>query len=319
MRLLISGAAGFLGSHLSEYFLRQGHEVVGVDNLCTGSEDNVEILGKFENFTFIRADVTAGFEANARFDRVVHFASPASPPDYQKLPLETYWINTQGTENMLKIAERDKARFMFASTSEIYGNPEIHPQPETYRGNVSPNGDRSMYDEGKRGGETITAIYRRDHGVDARVIRIFNTYGPRLRPGDGRVVSNFIVQALSSLPLTVYGDGSQTRSLCYVSDEIEGVVSFLEYEYESEIDGFDSDFYTVNIGNPAEVTVLELAETVNRLFNPEGTITYHDLPPHDPERRQPDISKINSLTGWKPKVDLEQGLKLTAEFFRTQL
>jgi dTDP-glucose 4,6-dehydratase len=311
MRILITGAAGFLGSHLCDRFLRDGHEVVGLDNFATGSPDNIAHLASVRAFSFVRHDISAPTMAvgplDGRFDGVLHFASPASPVDYLEIPIETLKVGSLGTLNALDLARSHGARFFMASTSEVYGDPLVHPQPESYWGNVNPNGPRSVCDEAKRFAEAATMAYHRTHGVDTRIVRIFNTYGPRMRPHDGRVVTNFIVQALNGEPLSVYGDGSQTRSFCYVDDEIEGI-------YRLFLDG---DAEPVNIGNPHEFTVRQLAELVLELTGSKSTITRLPLPTDDPKVRRPDISRARALLGWEPSVGLRDGLGRTIEYFRT--
>ncbi|HEY4216964.1 MAG TPA: UDP-glucuronic acid decarboxylase family protein [Gemmatimonadaceae bacterium] len=311
MRVLITGAAGFLGSHLCDRFLRDGHEVVGLDNFVTGSAENIAHLADVAAFSFVRHDISAPTMAvgplDGRFDGVLHFASPASPVDYLEIPMETLKVGSLGTFNALDLARSHGARFFMASTSEVYGDPLEHPQPETYWGNVNPHGPRSVYDEAKRFSEAVTMAYHRTHGVDTRIVRIFNTYGPRMRPHDGRVVTNFIVQALNGEPLTIYGDGSQTRSFCYVDDEIEGIYRLF----------FDGDAEPVNIGNPDEFSVLQLAEQVIELTGSASSIARLPLPTDDPKVRRPDISRARTLLGWEPSVGLREGLVRTIEYFRT--
>ena len=305
MRVLISGAAGFLGSHLSDRFLSDGHEVIGVDNLITGSRDNLALLEREPRFTFIEANVSDGVRVSGAVQGVLHFASPASPPDYLAHPVETLRVGSEGTRNLLELARTNRARFFLASTSEVYGDPLQHPQTEAYWGNVNPVGPRSCYDEAKRYAEALTSAYHRHHGLDVRIIRIFNTYGPRMRPRDGRVVSNFIVQALSGEPLTIYGDGSQTRSFCYVDDEIEGIMRLYER----------GDHRPVNIGNPDEYTVRQIAELVSELTGTQSPIEHRPLPADDPKVRCPDISRARKELGWEPKVPLRTGLERTIEHF----
>ena len=306
MRVLITGAAGFLGSHLCDRFLRDGHAVVGLDNFITGRPDNIAHLTGHERFSFVRHNVSDYTYVAGDFDGVLHFASPASPIDYLELPIETLKVGSLGTLNALGIAKAKNARFFLASTSEVYGDPLIHPQVESYWGNVNPIGPRSVYDESKRFAEALTMAYHRHHGVDTRIVRIFNTYGPRMRPHDGRVVSNFIVQALAGQPLTLYGDGSQTRSFCYVDDEVEGI-------YQLFLRG-DSD--PVNIGNPDEYTVRELAEVILEITGSSSTLTIEPLPTDDPKVRRPDISRARKLLGWEPQVRLREGITRTVEYFR---
>ena len=307
MRVVITGAAGFLGSHLTDTFLADGHSVVGVDNFLTGSPSNLEHLGGDKRFEFIQHDITAPLTLAGTVDGVLHLASPASPVDYLKFPLETLRVGSLGTQNALDIARKNKARFLIASTSEVYGDPLVHPQPEGYWGNVNPVGPRSVYDEAKRYGEAVTMAYHRTHGVDTRIARIFNTYGPRMRPDDGRVVSNFIVQALAGEPLTVYGDGGQSRSFCFVSDEVEGLYRLFQR----------GDAQPTNIGNPGEFTVRELATMVLELTGSRSKIVNHELPVDDPKVRKPDITRARSMLGWEPTVDLRSGLVRTIEYFRT--
>ena len=309
MRVLVTGAAGFLGSHLVDRFLAAGHRVLGMDNHLTGSPANLAHVADHPNFEFRRQDVTTFMEVDGALDGVLHFASPASPVDYLKLPIQTLKVGALGTHKALGLAMAKQARFLLASTSEVYGDPLVHPQPESYWGNVNPVGPRGVYDEAKRFAEALTMAYHRYHGLDTRIVRIFNTYGPRMRPHDGRVVSNFIVQALQAKPLTVYGDGSQTRSFCYVDDLIEGIVRLFE--------GGGPD--PVNIGNPREFTVGELAELVLRLTGSGSAIVERPLPVDDPKVRQPDITRARTLLGWEPRVSLEDGLRRTIEYFRAAI
>jgi len=306
MRVLITGAAGFLGSHLTDRFLAEGHEVVGIDNLITGTPDNIAHLMGNAKFQFIRHDVSSFIYVAGPLDGVLHFASPASPVDYLELPIQTLKVGSLGTHNALGLAKAKGARFFLASTSEVYGDPQVHPQPETYWGHVNPVGPRGVYDEAKRFAEAITMAYHRYHGVDTRIVRIFNTYGPRMRPGDGRVVSNFIVQALRHEPLTVYGDGSQTRSFCYVSDLVDGIYRLFQSDRTEP----------TNVGNPNEFTVQQLAEAVIRLTGSRSRIERHPLPTDDPKVRQPDIKVARGVLGWEPAVQLEAGLQRTIEYFR---
>lgn len=306
MRVLITGAAGFLGSHLTDRFIADGHSVVGLDNFITGHPDNIAHLIGHDRFTFIRHNISEFTHVAGELDGVLHFASPASPIDYLKLPIQTLKVGSLGTHNALGIALAKKARFFLASTSEVYGDPLVHPQPETYWGNVNPIGPRGVYDEAKRFAEALTMAYHRTHGVDTRIVRIFNTYGPRMRPYDGRVVSNFIVQALANAPITMYGDGSQTRSFCYVSDEVEGIYRLF----------MKGDSQPTNIGNPVEFTVRQLAELVIELTGATSTIVSQPLPEDDPKVRKPDITKARTTLGWEPSVDLREGVKRTIEFFR---
>jgi dTDP-glucose 4,6-dehydratase len=306
VRVLITGAAGFLGSHLADRFLAEGHEVVGIDNLITGSPDNFAHLVGNPRFQFIRHDVSSFIYVAGPVDGVLHFASPASPVDYLELPIQTLKVGSLGTHNALGLAKAKGARFFLASTSEVYGDPQVHPQPESYWGHVNPVGPRGVYDEAKRFAEAMTMAYHRYHGVETRIVRIFNTYGPRMRPGDGRVVSNFIVQALRHEPLTVYGDGSQTRSFCYVSDLVDGIYRLFQSDRSEP----------TNIGNPNEFTVQQLAEAVIRLTGSRSKIDRHPLPTDDPKVRKPDITLARSVLGWEPAVQLEAGLQLTIEYFR---
>jgi dTDP-glucose 4,6-dehydratase len=305
--VLITGAAGFLGSHLCDRFLADGHEVVGLDNFITGSPDNVAHLMGNEKFEFIRHNISTYTYVAGALDGVLHFASPASPIDYLELPIPTLKVGALGTHNALGLAKAKRARFFLASTSEVYGDPLVHPQREDYWGNVNPIGPRGVYDEAKRFAEAMTMAYHRYHGVDTRIVRIFNTYGPRMRPRDGRVVSNFIVQALKGEPLTVYGDGSQTRSFCYVSDEVEGLYRLF----------MRGDEMPTNIGNPDEYTVKQLAEMVVELTGTRAPIEYRELPEDDPKVRRPDIGRARQKLGWEPKVPLREGLSRTIEYFRS--
>ena len=307
MRALITGAAGFLGSHLCDRFLADGHSVVGLDNFITGHADNIAHLMGHPRFEFISHNISAFTYVPGEIDGVLHFASPASPIDYLEHPIATLKVGSLGTHNALGLALAKGARFFLASTSEVYGDPLVHPQPESYWGNVNPVGPRGVYDEAKRFAEAMTMAYHRFHGVDTRIVRIFNTYGPRMRPRDGRVVSNFIVQALLNEPLTVYGDGLQTRSFCYVSDEIEGI-------YQLFMRG---DSEPTNIGNPDEYTVRELAELVLELTGTSSEIVFQKLPVDDPKVRQPDITRARATLGWEPKIPVREGVALTIEYFRT--
>jgi len=305
MRVLVTGAAGFLGSHLCERLVGDGNSVVGMDNLITGALSNLEHLSDNDRFELVNHDVTKFLSIDGPLDAVFHFASPASPVDYLELPIQTLKVGSLGTHNALGIAMAKKARFLLASTSEAYGDPQVHPQPESYWGHVNPVGPRGVYDEAKRFGEAMTMAYHRYHGLDTRIVRIFNTYGPRMRPNDGRVVSNFIVQALRGEPLTIYGDGSQTRSFCYVDDQMEGIIRLFERGAAEP----------TNIGNPAEFTVAQLAHTVIRLIGSRSQVEYRSLPIDDPKVRCPDISKARSELGWEPAVELEDGLQRTIEYF----
>lgn len=309
MRILLTGAAGFLGSHLSRRLLGAGHDVVGVDDLSTGSLSNLKLELENPHFTFVAHDVREPFKGD--FEVILNFACPASPQNYQSDPVRTIETNFLGIINMLHLAKENGARLLQASTSEVYGDPEISPQVETYWGNVNPIGIRSCYDEGKRAAETLCFDYKRQYGLDARVIRIFNTYGPNMAVGDGRVVSNFIVQALQGIPITIYGDGMQTRSFCYVEDLVEGILGVL-----FDLPRLDSP---VNLGNPKEFSMLELAENVIRLTNSKSVLEFRPLPEDDPKQRRPDISLVQSLTGWTPKIELEEGVRRTSEYFRAEL
>ncbi len=306
MRVLITGAAGFLGSHLCDRFLRDGHSVVGLDNFVTGSPDNIAHLTGTDRFQFIRHNISEYTYVAGALDGVLHFASPASPIDYLELPIQTLKVGSLGTHNALGIAKAKNARFFLASTSEVYGDPLEHPQRESYWGNVNPIGPRGVYDEAKRFSEAITMAYHRYHGVETRIVRIFNTYGPRMRPRDGRVVSNFIVQALNGENLTIYGDGSQTRSFCYVEDEVEGIYRLF----------MNGDSMPTNIGNPVEFTVRQLAEMVVELTGTKARIISEPLPQDDPKVRKPDITRARTMLGWEPKVPLREGLVRTIEYFR---
>ncbi|HUD55670.1 MAG TPA: UDP-glucuronic acid decarboxylase family protein [Terracidiphilus sp.] len=306
MRVLVTGAAGFLGSHLTDALLAEGHSVIGVDNLCTGSLRNLEHLKREPKFEFLKADISEGFDPK-RVDYVFNFASPASPVDYYRLGIETLMVGSAGTKNSLEIARKYGAKFLHASTSECYGDPSVHPQTEDYWGNVNPIGIRSVYDEAKRFSEALVMAYNRYHSVDTRLVRIFNTYGPRLQKDDGRVISNFMIQALKGENLTVYGEGAQTRSFCYVTDEIQGILGLSR----------TSEHTPVNVGNPTEWTILDCAKAVLRVTGAKSEIVYCPLPQDDPIQRQPDISKARKLFGWEPKIDLETGLKLSLDYFKS--
>ncbi len=303
---VVTGGAGFLGSHLCERLLAEGYRVVAVDNLITGNLDNIAHLSSNKDFSFIKHNVTEYIKIDGPVDCVFHFASPASPIDYLQLPIQTLKVGSLGTHNALGLAKAKNAKFLLASTSEVYGDPLQHPQSEGYWGNVNPIGPRGVYDEAKRFAEAITMAYHRVHKIDTRIVRIFNTYGPRMRLNDGRVVPAFIGQTLRSEPLTVFGDGSQTRSFCYVSDLIDGIFRLSRADYHEP----------VNIGNPTEFTILEFAKLVIRLTGSKSEIVYRPLPQDDPKQRRPDIARANQLLGWEPKVGLETGLRQTIEYFR---
>jgi dTDP-glucose 4,6-dehydratase len=309
VRALVSGGAGFIGSHLCAALVGRGDQVVCVDDLSSGEADNVRELADDPAFEMVVADVTKGVDLDGRFDAVLHFASPASPVDYMKRPLETLAAGSEGTRVLLELAGRDSARFVLASTSEVYGDPEVHPQPESYRGSVSPVGPRSVYDEAKRFAEALTMAWVRTNSLDGGILRIFNTYGPRLRPRDGRVVSNFVEQALEGSPLTIHGEGTQTRSLCYVDDLVAGVLKFLD----SALTG------PLNLGNPEEISVIELARLVIEITGSSSDITFLPLPEDDPVRRKPDITRARELLDWEPSVHVRDGLARLAEYMREQL
>jgi UDP-glucuronate decarboxylase len=304
MRVLVTGGAGFLGSHLVDRLMINGDDVICLDNFYTGNRQNIIKWFDRPNFEFIRHDITEPIRLEV--DQIYHLACPASPVHYQSNPIKTIKTSVLGTMNMLGLAKRVKARFFLASTSEVYGDPDVHPQREDYWGNVNPIGIRSCYDEGKRIAETLTYDYHRQHDLDVRVVRIFNTYGPRMLENDGRVVSNFIAQALTGDSLTVYGDGTQTRSFCYASDLIEGFIRLMASDY----------IYPVNIGNPGEYTISQLASAVKEMINPTSEIIFKPLPSDDPRRRRPDISKAKAILGWEPTISLEDGLKSTIDYFR---
>ncbi|MBE9107744.1 SDR family oxidoreductase [Nostoc cf. edaphicum LEGE 07299] len=307
MRILVTGGAGFIGSHLIDRLMTAGHEIICLDNFYTGHKRNILKWLGHPYFELIRHDITEPIRLEV--DQIYHLACPASPVHYQYNPVKTVKTNVMGTLNMLGLAKRVKARFFLASTSEVYGDPEVHPQTEEYRGSVNPIGIRSCYDEGKRIAETLAFDYYRQNKVDIRVVRIFNTYGPRMLENDGRVVSNFIVQALQGNPLTVYGDGSQTRSFCYVSDLVEGFIRLMNSDYIGPM----------NLGNPGEYTILQLAQTVQNMINPDAQIKFEALPSDDPRRRQPDITKAKTWLNWEPTIPLQEGLKLTIEDFRDRI
>jgi dTDP-glucose 4,6-dehydratase len=306
-RILITGAAGFLGSHLCDRFIKEGYRVVGIDNLITGDLRNIEHLFKLEQFEFYHNDVSKFIHISGSLDYILHFASPASPIDYLKIPIQTLKVGALGTHNCLGLALAKKARILVASTSEVYGDPQVHPQTEEYWGNVNPVGPRGVYDEAKRFMESITMAYHNFHGVDTRIVRIFNTYGPRMRLNDGRALPAFIGQALRGEDLTVFGDGSQTRSFCFVDDLIEGIYRLLMSDY----------YQPVNIGNPEEISLLDFAKEVLQLTGNKSKIIFKPLPVDDPKQRQPDITKAKQLLGWQPTVDRKQGLRITYEYFRS--
>jgi dTDP-glucose 4,6-dehydratase len=309
MRILITGGAGFLGSHLCDRFLSEGHQVVAMDNLITGSTANIEHLAGDENFRFVKQDVTEYLYVEGELDAILHFASPASPIDYLELPIQTLKVGALGTHKTLGLAREKEARYLLASTSEVYGDPLEHPQREDYWGNVNPIGPRGVYDEAKRFAEAMTMAYHRYHGLDTRIARIFNTYGPRMRLEDGRVVPNFIAQALRHESLTVYGDGQQTRSFCYVSDLIEGIYRLL----------FSHEVEPVNVGNPQEMAIIEFAKLVNGITGNSAGVVHEPLPVDDPKVRQPDITRARSVLGWEPEVPLEDGLRETITWFEERL
>ena len=306
-RVLITGAAGFLGSHLCDRFIKEGFRVVAMDNLITGSLNNIEHLFKLEAFEFYHHDVSKFVHVPGEIDYILHFASPASPIDYLKIPIQTLKVGSLGTHNLLGLAKAKKARMLIASTSEVYGDPTVHPQTEDYWGNVNPVGPRGVYDEAKRFQEAMTMAYHTFHGLETRIVRIFNTYGPRMRLNDGRVLPTFIGQALRGEDLTAYGDGSQTRSFCYVDDLVEGIYRLLFSDYA----------YPVNIGNPDEITIAEFAEEIIKLTGAQQKIIFEPLPQDDPKQRRPDISKAIELLDWTPKVNRAVGLKLTYEYFKS--
>jgi dTDP-glucose 4,6-dehydratase len=308
-RAVITGGAGFLGSHLCDRLLAEGHRVVCVDNLVTGRLENIAHLRGRDDFEYLEHDVSRPFEVEGKVDYVLHFASPASPIDYLELPIQTLKVGSLGTHNTLGLAKAKGARFLLASTSEVYGDPLIHPQPETYWGNVNPVGPRGVYDEAKRFAEAMAMAYHRYHGVDVRIVRIFNTYGPRMRIRDGRVVPAFLQQALTGEPMTVFGDGSQTRSFCYMADLIEGIYRLLMSEVRTP----------VNIGNPHEMTILEFAETIKAKVGSASEIVFRPLPEDDPKTRQPDITLARTRLGWEPRVSLAEGLDSTIDYFRGAL
>ena len=306
-RVLITGGAGFIGSHLCDRFLREGYQVVAMDNLITGDLRNIEHLFREPDFEFYHHDVSKFVHVPGDLKYILHFASPASPIDYLKIPIQTLKVGSLGTHNLLGLARSKKARILVASTSEVYGDPLIHPQPESYYGNVNPIGPRGVYDEAKRFQEAITMAYHTYHKLETRIIRIFNTYGPRMRLNDGRVLPAFIGQALRGEDLTVFGDGSQTRSFCYIDDQVEGIYRLLMSDYP----------YPVNIGNPDEITILQFAEEIIKLTGTTQKVVFKPLPVDDPKQRQPDITKARELLGWEPKVNRQEGLKITYEYFKS--
>ena len=307
-RTLVTGGAGFLGSHLCEYFLNKGHEVICMDNLITGSTDNISCI-KNKKFQFVEHNVSEFIKLEGELDYIMHFASPASPIDYLELPIQTLKVGALGTHNVLGLAKAKSATFLLASTSEVYGDPLVHPQPEAYWGNVNPIGPRGVYDEAKRFAEAITMAYHRTHGVNTKIVRIFNTYGPRMRVNDGRAIPNFLKQAIMEKDLTVYGDGSQTRSFCFVSDLVEGLYRLL----------MSKQNYPINIGNPNEMTIKEMADKIVQATNSKSKIIHVPLPEDDPKIRQPDITLARKYLNWKPVVSLDQGLQSTLEYFKNQL
>jgi dTDP-glucose 4,6-dehydratase len=308
-RIVVLGASGFLGSHLCDYLIARGDEVVGIDDLSSSTGVNLRALESESRFTFVKGDISQDIAVDGKVDAVLNFASPASPPRYLEMPIHTLRTGSQGTENALQFALEKNARFIMASTSEVYGDPTVTPQPETYWGNVNSIGERSCYDEAKRYAEALCMAYKRQHDVDLGIVRIFNTYGPRLDPNDGRVVSNFVCQAIQGQDLTVYGDGSQTRSFCFVDDEIRGIIALLDSD----------ECGPINIGNPVEFTMLELAEIVLELTDSSSKVVHRPLPSDDPMQRCPDITKAKELLGWEPKVNLRDGLAHTIDWFRATL
>ncbi len=308
-RILITGAAGFLGSHLCDRFLNEGYHVIGMDNLITGNIKNIEHLFPSKDFEYYHHDVSRFVHVPGKLDYILHFASPASPIDYLKMPIQTLKVGSLGTHNLLGLAKEKKARMLIASTSEVYGDPTVHPQPEEYWGNVNPVGPRGVYDEAKRFQEAITMAYHNFHGVETRIVRIFNTYGPRMRLDDGRALPAFMSQALNGEDLTIFGDGSQTRSFCYVSDLIEGIYRLLLSDYH----------LPVNIGNPQEITLLQFAEEILKLIDTKSKMVFMPLPTDDPKQRRPDITKARNILGWEPKVERAEGLKITLDYFKKEL
>jgi len=311
MNVLITGAAGFIGSHLCDKFINEGHRVIGIDNYLTGSPENVEHLRNEVRFKFIKQDVTEPFTVEEDIDLIMHFACPASPIDYHTYPIETMKVNSIGTLNTLELAGRKKCRYVMASTSEIYGDPAVHPQVETYWGNVNTLGPRAVYDEAKRFSETLCMTYYKEFGLDVRIVRIFNTYGERMRVNDGRVIPNFLTQALKGEPITIYGDGTQTRSLCYIADLVEGIYKLTTFEGLQGI--------VMNLGSPDEFQIIEVANLVRRLVGTKSDVVFHSLPEDDPKRRCPDISKAKRLLDWYPEVPLNEGLAKTIKYFERVL
>jgi dTDP-glucose 4,6-dehydratase len=306
MNILVTGGAGFIGSHLCEYLLKENHKVICVDNLITGRRENIEEFLENKRFEFIEYDVTKIFSYEDKIDWIFHLASPASPIDFEKYPLEILKVGSFGTFNMLELAKEHESRFLLASTSEVYGDPEINPQNEEYWGHVNPIGVRSVYDESKRFAEALTMTYHRKYGLDTYIARIFNTFGPKMRLDDGRAVPNFIDQALHNKPITVYGDGKQTRSFCYISDQIEGLVKLMNSNYH----------FPINIGTTEELTILEFAKKIKKMCDSKSKITFHPLPKDDPKQRKPDIMKAKEILRWEPKVSLDEGLEKTIDFFK---
>ncbi len=309
MRILVTGGAGFLGSHLCDRLIHEGHDVIAMDNLITGSTDNIAHLAGNKHFAFIEHNITDYIYLKGSLDAILHFASPASPVDYLELPIQTLKVGSLGTHNALGLALAKGARLLLASTSEVYGDPQVHPQTEDYWGHVNPIGPRGVYDEAKRFAEAMTMAYHRSHGVETRIVRIFNTYGPRMRLNDGRVVPNFVAQALRGQALTVYGDGSQTRSFCYVSDLVDGIYRLL----------LSDEAEPVNIGNPTETSILEFAQKINQYTKNEAGIIFNPLPMDDPKQRKPNIGKAQRILKWDPKVDLDQGMKTTIDWFASRV
>ncbi|WJI08704.1 SDR family oxidoreductase [Methanobacterium sp. CWC-01] len=310
-KVLITGAAGFIGSHLCDRFIKEGWYVIGVDNFLSGNPENLEHLSSNQNFEFIERDIITGLNYAGHLDLILHFACPASPVDYLNFPIETLMVDSVGTSHVLNLAKEKKSRYIFASTSEVYGDPQIHPQPESYRGNVNPVGPRSVYDEAKRFSEALSMAYYREYGLDVRIVRIFNTYGPRMKLEDGRVVPNFIFQALKGMDLTVYGDGSQTRSFCYVDDLVEGIVLVAEQE--------EIDYRVLNLGNPDEYKIIDFAQIIIEKTGSNSKIIFKPLPRDDPKMRKPDITKAVECLQWKPEISLDEGIRRTIEFFQSEI